>query len=390
MNIHEYQAKQLFSNYGIPVPHGDVAFNVDEAREVAMALGCNQWMVKAQVHAGGRGQGGGVKKVDTIDDVKKIAGKLLGTRLVTHQTNAKGQPIHRVLIEETTKEIKSELYLSMLVDRDSQRIAVISSSQGGMDIEAVAMETPDKIHQITIDPDKGLQTEQSKAMGVSLHLNNDQTQQLGEILAALYQLFIEKDLSLVEINPLIVNGDGELMALDAKVTIDDSALFRHEDLVALYDASQGDEKEQIAAKFELNYIALDGDIACMVNGAGLAMATLDLIKLHGGEPANFLDVGGTATAERVAEAFKLIISNKQVKTILVNIFGGIVRCDLIAQGIIQAVEQVGIDIPVVVRLEGTNVNEGKALLNDSDLAIITSDDLTSAAKQAIQAAGAKA
>jgi succinyl-CoA synthetase beta subunit len=387
MNIHEYQAKKLFADHGIPVPQGQVATTPAQAQQNAQALGGDRWMVKAQVHAGGRGKAGGVKRANSLAEVASISQALLGKRLVTHQTGANGQPVSAVLIEQPTAQIKRELYLSMLVDRATRKVAIISSAMGGMDIEAVAASDPEQLQQTYIHPVVGIQGYQCRDIGFALDLTAEQIKQLTKILFGLYQLFLDKDLNLLEINPLIVDGDDNLMALDAKINLDDNALFRHNDMQALYDPSQADEKEEIARQFDLNYIALDGDIACMVNGAGLAMATMDLIKLHGGEPANFLDVGGTATAERVAEAFKLILSNQQVKAILVNIFGGIVRCDLIAEGIIQAVKQVGVAVPVVVRLEGTNVEQGLALLKNSGLDIFTAEDLTAAAQQAIAAAG---
>lgn len=383
MNIHEYQAKKLLDKYGIPIPPGLVALSGEEAREHTFSLGGTAWVVKAQVHAGGRGKAGGVKKVSSPDEVAAIAQQLIGSRLVTHQTGAKGQPISSVLIELAT-EIKKELYLSFVVDRSRQRIAIIASTQGGMDIEEVAAKTPEKMVSCTIDPVVGLQDYQSRQIAFALGLNANQRKELGTILAGLYSLFLERDLSLVEINPLIVNQEDKLMALDAKINVDDNALYRQVDLAKWYDASQVDEKEDRAKQFDLNYIALDGNIACMVNGAGLAMATMDVIKMYGGQPANFLDVGGGTTAERVTEAFKIIVSDKNVQAILVNIFGGIVRCDLIAQGVIHAVKETGTKLPVVVRLEGTNVEAGKSLLRDSGLSVIPADHLDDAAKKAVQ------
>jgi len=387
MNIHEYQAKRLFADYGIPVPTGQPAFSVEEATRQAQALGGDSWMVKAQVHAGGRGKAGGVKRVNSLEQVAEVAGRLLGTRLVTHQTGADGQPIQAVLIETPTQEIARELYLSMLVDRSKRRVAIIASAMGGMDIEAVAHDTPELVLTRSIHPVTGIQAHQAQELGFALGLNKEQRKQFWAILQSMYQLFLAQDFSLVEINPLIVTGAGDLMALDAKINLDDNALYRHPKLLELYDASQVDEKEDVARRFDLNYIALDGDIACMVNGAGLAMATMDLIKLHGGDPANFLDVGGGATAERVTEAFKLIQSDKKVKAILVNIFGGIVRCDLIAEGIIQAAQQTGLTLPVVVRLEGTNVEKGRESLNNSGLRLISAAGLTDAARKVVAAAG---
>ncbi|MCP4700921.1 MAG: ADP-forming succinate--CoA ligase subunit beta [Gammaproteobacteria bacterium] len=385
MNIHEYQAKKLFSDYGIPVPVGHPAFSPEEARRHAQNLGGDTWMVKAQVHAGGRGKAGGVKKVDSQDQVYSLTQELLGKRLVTHQTGADGQPIHCMLIESTTT-IKQELYLSMVVDRATRRITIIASGVGGMNIEEVAATQPDKVATTAIDPAAGIQPYQCRQVGFTLGLDAGQRKQLTKILYAAYRLFTEKDLSLLEINPLVITGSGDLLAIDAKINLDDNGLFRHSDLADLYDSTQVDEKEDKARKFDLNYITLDGDIACMVNGAGLAMAAMDIIKLHGGEPANFLDVGGNTTADKVSEAFKLILSDKKVKSILVNIFGGIVRCDLIAEGVIQAVKEVGVTLPVVVRLEGTNVERGKELLTNSGLDIIAADDMADVAKKAIAAA----
>ncbi len=388
MNIHEYQAKRLFADYGIPVPTGLPAFSPEEARQAAQTLGGSGWMVKAQVHAGGRGKAGGVKRAQSSQEVVDIANNLLGKRLVTHQTNADGQPISAVLVETPTS-IDRELYLSMLIDRANKRISIIASASGGMDIEKVAEETPEKVLTRVIHPITGVQANQSQEIGFALGFDKDQRKSFADILNKLYKLFVEKDLNLLEINPLVVTGEGKLLALDGKINLDDNALYRHKDLEALYDASQVDGKEDIARRHDLNYIALDGDIACMVNGAGLAMATMDLIKLHGGDPANFLDVGGGATAERVTEAFKLIQSDSKVKAILVNIFGGIVRCDLIADGIIQAVNQTGLNLPVVVRLEGTNVDKGKETLQKSGLKLIAANDLTDAAQQAVAAAKGK-
>jgi succinyl-CoA synthetase beta subunit len=387
MNLHEYQAKRLFSAYAIPVPAGMPAFNIDEARREAEQLGGDSWMIKAQVHAGGRGKAGGVKRAVGLDHLTTLAGELLGRRLVTHQTGPEGQPVHCLLLETPT-HIEAELYLSMVLDRAAQRIAIIASSMGGMDIEAVAASQPDKVLTRVIHPATGLMPHQSQELAFSLGLDKEQRKQFQDILANLYRLFVEKDLNLAEINPLVITQSGDLLALDAKITLDDNALPRHNDLSKLYDPSQVDEKENLARQHDLSYIALHGDIACMVNGAGLAMATMDLIKLHGGEPANFLDVGGGTTAERVAEAFKLILSDKKVKAILVNIFGGIVRCDLIAEGIIQAVKETGLGLPVVVRLEGTNVELGRDLLQRSGLSIIAAEDLTDAARKVVAAAKA--
>lgn len=382
MNLHEYQAKILFSEYGIPVPEGKPAHSVKDALGVAAEIGGNSWVVKAQVHAGGRGKAGGVRLVTGKDELEDYVKSLLGTVLVTKQSGAEGKPVNCVLVSALS-DIASELYLGMLVDRSKRRIAVMASAAGGIDIEEVAATQPGKIFTFTIDPVMGLQQYQCRSLGISLGLNASQNKQLARILSGLYRLFIDKDLSLVEINPLVITGDGDLEALDAKVTVDDNALYRQAELESWRDPSQEDAKENKAKVFDLNYVALDGDIACMVNGAGLAMATMDIIKLHGGEPANFLDVGGGATTERVAEAFKLIMSDAKVKAILVNIFGGIVRCDLIAEGIISAVREVGLDIPVVVRLEGTRVEEGKTLLDESGLKIISADGLSDAADRAV-------
>ena len=382
MNLHEYQAKMLFSEYGIPVPRGNAAHTVEGALEIAAELGGNRWVVKAQVHAGGRGKAGGVRLVTGKKELEEYVNSLLGTILVTKQSGAEGKPVNCVLVSALS-DISSELYLGLLVDRSKRRIAVMASAAGGMDIEEVAATEPEKIFTFAIDPVMGLQHYQCRALGVSLGLNGSQGKQLTNILAGLYRLFVDKDLSLIEINPLVITGEGDLEALDAKVAVDDNAIYRQGELESWRDPSQEDEKENKAKVFDLNYVALDGDIACMVNGAGLAMATMDIIKLHGGDPANFLDVGGGATTERVAEAFKLITSDMKVKAILVNIFGGIVRCDLIAEGIITAVREVGLDIPVVVRLEGTRVEEGKMLLNESGLKIISADGLSDAADKVV-------
>lgn len=384
MNIHEYQAKQILSQYNIPVPLSYSATNAQEAKQQAQRLGGAAWMIKAQVHAGGRGKAGGIKTAQTLDEVMEITQTLIGSSLITHQTGERGKPIHCVLVEEPTA-ISSELYLSLVVDRAKQRIAVIASVAGGMDIEAVAANTPEKIISQTIDPLVGIQAYQCRNLAFALNLTAEQRQQLTRIMFNLYQLFLAQDLNLVEINPLIINDKGQLLALDAKINIDDNALYRHPDLATLYDPSQEDDKEHQARQFDLNYVALDGDIACMVNGAGLAMATMDVIKQQGGEPANFLDVGGGTTAERVTEAFKIILSDPKVKAILVNIFGGIVRCDLIAEGVIHAIKQTQTQLPVVVRLEGTHVDQGKALLQASGLAVITANDLDDAAQQVVNA-----
>ena len=384
MNLHEFQAKNLLASYGVPVPAGRTATSAAQARSAAEALGGSAWMVKAQVHAGGRGKAGGVKRAGSLDEVPALAEAMLGTRLVTKQTTAEGQPISRVLIESTSG-IEHEFYLGLLVDRSRRRIAIVASAAGGMDVEEVAATEPGRIVGEFIDPAAGLQPFQVRRVGFALGFDADRRRQLGAILAGLYRLFVEKDLALLELNPLVKTSEGTLLALDAKIDVDDNALFRHRDLRELDDPSQHDEKEVRAKRFDLNYIALGGDIACMVNGAGLAMGTMDIIKLHGGEPANFLDVGGGTDAEKVSEAFKLITGDPGVKAILVNIFGGIVRCDLIAEGIVAAVRETGIDVPVVVRLEGTNVERGRALLADSGLAVIPADSLSDAADKAVAA-----
>ena len=385
MNLHEYQSKRLFAEYGIPVPRGIPVKSPNAAVAAAKELGGELWVVKAQVHAGGRGKAGGVKLARTRDEVRQFAEGMLGTQLVTHQSGPEGLPVNVVYVESGS-DIDRELYLSMLVDREVSRVSFIASAAGGMDIEKVAAETPEQIFTVAIAPDAGLQDYQARQLAFGLGLNTRQMRQFGDIVQRLYKLFDECDASLVEVNPLIVTKGGDVVALDGKINIDSNALYRQPKLVELRDITQEDDKERAAAAHDLNYVSLDGDIACMVNGAGLAMATMDLIKLHGGEPANFLDVGGGATKERVAEAFKLILSNKNVTAILVNIFGGIVRCDLIAEGIISAVKEVGVSVPVVVRLEGTNVDKGRELLAGSGLDIISADDLTDAAKKVVAAA----
>ena len=384
MHLHEYQAKQLFADYGVPVPQGRMVESLQDAAAAAKALGGERWVVKAQVHAGGRGKGGGVKLVEGVEAVEKTANALLGSSLVTRQTGSQGLPVHRLLIE-CTVEIERELYLGMLVDRTREQVMVMASASGGMDIEEVATRDPRAILTEAVHPAVGLQAYQCRNLAFGVGLSGDQIKTFTRLLDGLYRLFEQQDASLVEINPLVVTTSGDLLALDAKLELDDNALYRHPDINDLRDPTQEDEKERSASEHGLNYITLDGDIACMVNGAGLAMATMDLIKLHGGEPANFLDVGGGATAERVAEAFKLILADTKVRAILVNIFGGIVRCDLIAEGIIQAVQDVGVDLPVVVRLEGTNRDEGKALLAASGLRIIAAEGFKDAAGKVVQA-----
>jgi succinyl-CoA synthetase beta subunit len=386
MNLHEYQSKRLFADYGIPVPRGIPADSADAAVKAAEELGGELWVVKAQVHAGGRGKAGGVKLARTLDEVREYADAMLGETLVTHQTGPEGLPIHTVYVEQGS-EIDRELYLSMLVDREVSRISFIASAAGGMDIEKVAAETPEKIFSVAVAPDAGLQDYQARILGFGLELDKQQLRQFGDLIRKMYKLYLECDASLVEVNPLITTKSGEVVALDAKINIDGNALFRQPQIAELRDESQEDEAERKAAEYDLNYVSLDGNIACMVNGAGLAMATMDLIKLHGGDPANFLDVGGGATAERVAAAFKLVLSNESVEAILVNIFGGIVRCDLIAEGIVTAVKEVGVSVPVVVRLEGTNVEKGREILANSGLDIIAADDLTDAALKVVAAAG---
>lgn len=385
MNLHEFQAKSLLSAYGIPVPRGRSATSAAQARAAAEALGGRAWMVKAQVHAGGRGKAGGVKRARSLDEVSALARGMLGTRLVTKQTTEAGQPVSTVLIESTS-DIEREFYLSLLVDRGRRQIAVIASAAGGMDIEEVAATEPERLVTEFIDPAAGPQPFQARRIGFALGLDTNGRMQFGTILDGLYRLFVEKDLGLLELNPLVDTAEGELLALDAKVDVDDNALFRHPDLRALDDPSQHDEREVQAKRFDLNYITLNGDIACMVNGAGLAMGTMDIIKLYGGEPANFLDVGGGTDSEKVGEAFKLITSDPNVKAVLVNIFGGIVRCDLIAEGIIKAVRETGIDVPVVVRLEGTNGERGRQLLAESALSVIPAETLADAAEKSVAAA----
>jgi succinyl-CoA synthetase beta subunit len=382
VNLHEYQSKALFAQYGIPVPEGQVATAPAAARAAAEALGGELWVVKAQVHAGGRGKAGGVKLARSVDEVREHAQGMLGRRLVTHQSGPEGLPIDKVYVEQGS-DIDRELYLSMVVDRSQEKVVIMASAAGGVDIEEVAANTPEQIVTVAIHPATGLQPFQARRIGFGLGLDKGQRRELEDILVKLAKLFDESDASLVEINPLIVTKAGHVMALDGKINIEDNALFRQSALEAMSDHAQEDPKELAAKQHDLNYVSLDGNIACMVNGAGLAMATMDLIKLRGGEPANFLDVGGGATAERVTEAFKIILANPSVRAILVNIFGGIVRCDLIAEGIIAAVTDVGVSVPVVVRLEGTNVEQGRELLQRSGLQIEAADDLTAAATKVV-------
>jgi len=385
MNLHEYQAKEVFRDYGIPVPAGRAAASPDEAAAAAEALGGAVWVVKAQVHAGGRGKAGGVKLARDVAAVRAAAADMLGRRLVTPQTAAEGLPISRVYVEAGS-DIAREIYLSLTLNREKSRVALIASSAGGMDIEEVAHQTPEKILSVTVHPAAGLQAHQAREIAFGLGLRAEQVGAFQALASALYRLYMEKDLSLVEVNPLIVTKGGALMALDAKINVDANALFRHPELARLRDATQEDPMERRAAEHDLNYVSLDGDIACMVNGAGLAMATMDLIKLHGGQPANFLDVGGGATAERVTAAFELILSNARVRAVLVNIFGGIVRCDIIAEGVITAVKKVGVRVPVVVRLEGTNADVAREMLAKSGLAITPAEDLTDAARKVVSLA----
>jgi succinyl-CoA synthetase beta subunit len=384
MNIHEYQAKAVLREFGVPVPKGIPAFNVGEAEKAAKDLGGPVWVVKAQIHAGGRGKAGGVKVVKSIDDVKKEATRLLGSTLVTHQTGPHGKQVNRLYIEEGSA-IDKEFYLSMLVDRGTSRVAIVVSTEGGMDIEQVAHDTPDKIVTIAVDPVANICPHHVRRIAKALGLDADLQKQMSPLLTGLYRAFTEKDMSLLEVNPLVVTKDKKLICLDAKIGFDDNALFRRPDVAALRDLTEEDPKETEAAKYDLNYVALDGSIGCMVNGAGLAMATMDIIKLYGMEPANFLDVGGSASKEKVAAAFKIITSDPKVKGILVNIFGGIMKCDVIAEGVVAAVKEVGLKVPLVVRLEGTNVELGKKIIAESKLNVTSGDDLDDAAQKIVAA-----
>lgn len=384
MNLHEYQAKQLFASYGLPVPRGEVAYNVEDALLVASQLSTSRWVVKAQVHAGGRGKAGGVKLVSSKDELAAVAKSMLGTRLVTYQTDARGQPVNAILVEETC-EIDKELYLGAVVDRSTRRVVIMASTEGGVEIEKVAHETPEKIFKVVVDPLVGVMPFQCRETAFKLGLKDDQIKQFTHLMMGLGKMFVDCDLSLLEINPLVITKSGQLICLDGKINIDGNALFRQPKLKNMRDVSQEDDRENRASDWELNYIPLDGTIGCMVNGAGLAMATMDVIKLHGGEPANFLDVGGGATKERVSGALKIIVSDEKVKGILVNIFGGIVRCDLIADGILAAVKEVDVKIPVVVRLEGNNAQLGAEILNKSNLNVIAATSLTDAAKKIVAA-----
>lgn len=386
MNLHEYQAKQLFAEYGLPVSKGYAVDNAEDAAAAADKLGGNKWVVKAQVHAGGRGKAGGVKLVTSKEEIKAFAEKWLGKNLVTYQTDANGQPVSKILVETCT-DIAQELYLGAVVDRSSRRVVFMASTEGGVEIEKVAEESPEKILRAIIDPLCGAQPFQARELAFQLGLNDVQVKQFTQLFLGLAKLFTDLDLALLEINPLVITSEGNLHCLDGKINIDGNAMFRQPKLRAMHDPSQDDEREARAAKWELNYVALDGNIGCMVNGAGLAMGTMDIVQLHGGRPANFLDVGGGATKERVTEAFKIILSDKNVKAVLINIFGGIVRCDMIAEGIIGAVAEVGVTVPVVVRLEGNNAELGRKVLGDSGLNIIAASSLTDAAEKVVAAAG---
>ena len=386
MNLHEYRGKALFADYGLPVSFGYAVYSAEEAVAAANKIGGEMWVVKAQVHAGGRGKAGGVKLVDSADAVGAFATQWLGKNLVTYQTDEKGQPVSKILVEACT-DIDQELYLGAVLDRASRRIVFMASTEGGVEIEKVAEETPEKILKAEIDPLAGPQPYQGREMAFKLGLKDHQVKQFVTIFMGLAKLFKDKDLALIEVNPLVITDAGNLHCLDAKVVTDSNALYRHKDLQAMHDPSQEDAREAHAAEWDLNYVALDGNIGCMVNGAGLAMGTMDIVKLHGGAPANFLDVGGGATKERVTEAFKIILSDDNVRAVLINIFGGIVRCDLIAEGVIGAVEEVGVSIPVVVRLEGNNAELGRQVLADSGLNIIAATSLTDAAQQVVAAAG---
>ena len=387
MKIHEYQGKDILREYGVAVPRGKACFSVDEAVAAAESIGGNKWVVKAQIHAGGRGKGGGVKLADSIDEVRSLANEILGMTLVTHQTGPEGKEVKRLLIEEGAP-IKDELYVGLVVDRSSQRVTVMASSEGGTEIETVAEETPELIHKVMVDPKTGLTEAEAQDLARKIGIPDELVAEGGKLMQALYQAFWDKDCSLAEINPLIVTGDGRVMALDAKMNFDESAMYRHPELQALRDLDEEDPDEIAASKFGLNYISLDGTIGCLVNGAGLAMATMDIIKLYGASPANFLDVGGGATTEQVTEAFKIMLKNKNLKAILVNIFGGIMRCDVIAEGLVNAAREVDLSVPLVVRLEGTNVEQGRQILADSGIDIIGATTMADAAEKVAAAAGA--
>src|SRR5438067_1699275 len=388
MNIHEYQGKELFRGFGVATPRGFPAFSVDEAVEAAKKLGGKVWVVKAQIHAGGRGKGGGVKVAKSLEEVRQLSSKILGMQLVTHQTGPAGQKVRRLLIEEGA-DIKKELYAGMVVDRGTQKVALMASSEGGMDIEEVAAKTPEKIHKLFIDPAQGLGDVDADEIAAAIGIPDRSRAQGRALFRALYKCFDATDASLAEINPLILTGDGRVVALDAKFDFDDNALFRHPEIQALRDLDEEDPLEIEASKYDLNYISLDGEIACMVNGAGLAMATMDTIKLYGGQPANFLDVGGGATADKVTAAFKIMLSNRKVKAILVNIFGGIMKCDTIATGVVAAARQVNLSVPLVVRMKGTNEDLGKKILRDSGLPIISADNMGEAAEKVVAAVKVK-
>ena len=386
MNLHEYQGKQLFAQYGLPVSKGYAVDTPEAAAEAVQKIGGDAWVVKAQVHAGGRGKAGGVKLIKSAEEAKEFAAKWLGKNLVTYQTDENGQPVTKILVETCT-DIAQELYLGAVIDRSSRRVVFMASTEGGVEIETVAEATPEKIIKATIDPLTGAQPYQARELAFQLGLNPKQVKQFTKIFLGLAKMFVEKDLDLLEINPLVITTDGDLHCLDAKLSIDSNAMYRHKDLQEMHDPSQEDEREAHAASWELNYVALTGTIGCMVNGAGLAMGTMDIVAINGGFPANFLDVGGGATKERVTEAFKIILSDTKVKAVLVNIFGGIVRCDLIAEGIISAVKEVGVKVPVVVRLEGNNAELGTQKLNESGLNIIAAESLSDAADKVVAAAG---
>ncbi len=389
MNIHEYQGKALLREFGVAVPRGVAVFSVDEAAQAAQTLGGPVWVVKAQIHAGGRGKAGGVKVVKSVDDVKNEAGRILGSTLVTHQTGPHGKKVQRLYVEEGSA-IDREFYLSAVLDRETSRVSFVVSTEGGVEIEEVAKNHPQKIVTFSIDPATGFMPHHGRRAAKALKLTNDLAKQAESLLAKLYTAFVAKDMSLLEVNPLVVTKDDKLICLDAKIGFDDNALYRHPDVVKLRDLTEEDDKEIEASKYDLNYIALDGSIGCMVNGAGLAMATMDIIKLYGAAPANFLDVGGGATKEKVAAAFKIITSDPSVKGILVNIFGGIMKCDIIAEGVVAAVKEVGLKVPLVVRLEGTNVERGKEIIAQSGLNVISADDLDDAAQKIVKAVGGKA
>jgi len=385
VKIHEYQGKEIFRKYGVPTPRGFPAFNVDEAVDAAKKLGGSVWVVKAQIHAGGRGKGGGVKVARSLDEVRKLAGSILGMQLKTHQTGPQGQKVRRLLVEEGA-DIRKELYVGMVVDRGSQKVVLMASSEGGMDIEEVAASTPEKIRKVAIDPAQGLSDAHADEIALGIGIPQGAVAQGRTLFKALYKCFVDTDASLLEVNPLILTGTNQVLALDAKLNFDDNALFRHPEVAAMRDLDEEDPAEVEASKHDLNYIQLDGDIGCLVNGAGLAMATMDIIKFYGGSPANFLDVGGGATTEKVTEAFKIMLKTPALRAILVNIFGGIMRCDVIAQALVDASKAVSLRVPLVVRLEGTNVDLGKKILADSKLPIISANNMADAAEKVVKAA----